>query len=595
MAIISPSNVSLSRRRFVTGALAGSGLLGLGLNPFELSADSKINNAVVPELSGNRFDLNIGYHDINFTGKNRLANAVNGSIPAPTLRFKQGQTVALNVHNNLAQDSSIHWHGLILPNKMDGVPGLTFDGIKPGATYNYQFDVAQNGTYWYHSHSGFQEQKGVYGAIIIDPEEPEPFTYDREYVVVLSDWTDEDPDRVYRKLKKVSHYYNTRERTVADFWNDLKTKGVSNTFNERQMWNQMRMSNNDLSDVTGMTYTFLMNGQTPETNWTGLFNRGEKIRLRFINAAAMSIFDVRIPGLDMQVVAADGQYIEPVTVDEFRINVAETYDVIVQPSAEQAYTIFSQTIDRSGFARGTLTPDLALTAAVPEMDARATLTHGDMGMGGMAGMDMSKMDHSKMDHSTMGHENSTAMSAQVIAPAGSGSTSQIIHNASEFGPQVDMRAETPASGIADPGIGLRNSPRRVLTYADLFNLNDTPDPRDPTREIQLHLTGNMARYMWSFDGVKFDDAEPIQLKYGERVRFMLVNDTMMTHPIHLHGVWSDLETGDAKRIPRKHTVTVQPGSQVSYLVTADARGNWAYHCHLLMHMAAGMFRNVQIT
>ena len=393
---------------------------------------------------------------------------------------------------------------------------------------------------------------------------------------------------------------------MSDIWQDLKTKGIADTFSERQMWNQMRMSDSDLSDVTGMTYTFLMNGQTPEDNWTGLFSRGERIRLRFINAAAMSIFDVRIPGLKMQVIASDGQYVEPVSVDEFRINVAETYDVIVQPEDDRAYTIFSQTIDRSGFARGTLTPDLALTASVPDMNERVTLTHGDMGMAGHgahaghgshAGHDMSKMDHSSMDHSNMDHSNmehGNMDHSQKIAKAGMGSQAPINYSGIEMGPQIDMLAETPMSGIADPGVGLRNNGRRELTYADLFNLYDTPDPRDPSREIQIHLTGNMARYMWSFDGVKFDDAEPIKLNYGERVRFTLVNDTMMTHPIHLHGVWSDLETGDATRIPRKHTVTVQPGSKVSYLVTADAYGNWAFHCHLLMHMMAGMFRNVKI-
>ena len=519
------SSFSMPRRRFVTGAASAMGLAGLGINPFS-HANTKPTE--VPLLSGTNFNLNIGYREVNFTGSNQMANAVNDSVPAPTLRFREGQRVKLNVSNQLADDSSIHWHGLILPNEMDGVPGLTFAGIKPGETYHYEFDVIQNGTYWYHSHSGFQEQKGVYGAIIIDPDEPEPFTYDREYVVILSDWTDEDPNRIYRKLKKFSHYYNTRERTVADLWSDLKTKGLSGTFNERQMWNQMRMSDSDLSDVTGMTYTFLMNGQTPDSNWTGLFKRGEKIRLRFINAAAMSIFDVRIPGVDMQVIAADGQYVEPITVDEFRINVAETFDVIVQPSSEQAYTIFAQTIDRSGFARGRLTPDYALTAPVPEMDQRVTLTHGDMGMGGHgghgghSGHDMSKMDHSTMNHGEMNHgemdhskmDHSAMAKDNVIAPAGNGSQSVIQHSSSEYGPQVDMLAETPMSGIADPGVGLRNNGRKVLTYADLFNLYDTPDPRDPTREIQIHLTGNMARYMWSFDGIKFDDAEPIQLQYG---------------------------------------------------------------------------------
>lgn len=613
------TDLSLSRRRFVTGVAAGGLWYGLGGMTSSFALDSKNNrNYSGPRtMRGKQFDLNIGYQPVNYTGKERIATAVNGSVPAPILRWREGERVTLRVTNHLAHDSSIHWHGIILPTDMDGVPGLSFEGIKPGETFEYQFDVNQSGTYWYHSHSGFQEQTGMYGAIVIDPAEPDPVSYDRDYVVMLSDWSDEAPEDIYAKLKKMSHYYNFRERTAGDLGRDIQEKGVAQTWGERSMWNQMRMSDSDISDVTGYTYTFLMNGVTPDDGWLGLFKRGEKVRLRVINGAAMTIFDVRIPGLKMTVVATDGQNIEPVTVDEFRIGVAETYDVIVEPSDDSAYTIFAQSIDRTGYTRGTLTPDVSWTSEVPEMDPAPILGHRDMGMGmdhsqhGMAkmpGMDhsqdkmakMPSMDHSQhkmakmpgMDHSQ--HK----MKSGGLDKAGFGSTRKITHVDSEFGPHVDMRADNALSGLNDPGIGLRDHQqlygRRVLTYADLANLYPTADPREPSREIELHLTGNMSRYMWSVNGIKFADAEPLKLKYGERVRITLINDTMMTHPIHLHGMWSELETGDPKHIPRKHTVIVQPGSRISYLVNADAIGRWAYHCHLIYHMP-GMFREVSVS
>lgn len=615
---------SVSRRRFVTGVAAGGALLGLGLGS-TLALASSESRLGPTTLRGRQFDLDVGYQAVNFTGKNRMATTVNGSVPAPVLRWREGERVTLRVKNNLAEDSSIHWHGIILPTDMDGVPGMSFAGIKPGDTFEYQFEVNQSGTYWYHSHSGFQEPKGMYGAIIIDPEEPDPVSYDRDYVVMLSDWSDEDPQDIYAKLKKLSHYYNFRERTVADVWRDIKDKGVAQTWSDRSMWNQMRMSETDISDVTAYTYTYLMNGVTPDDGWVGLFKRGEKLRLRFINGSSMTLFDVRIPGLKMTVVATDGQNIEPVTVDEFRIGVAETYDVIVEPSDDSAYTVFAQSIDRTGYTRGTLTPDIGLTSIVPSMDVAPTLGHRDMGMAmdhganGMAGMaGMSAMDRSKhnmsgmsgMDHSEhqMSGMRTTSISTtesdhhaghgETLGKAGFGSTREITHVASEKGPHVDMRADSPQSGLTDPGIGLRNHQqvygRRVLTYADIKNLYPTHDPREPSREIELHLTGNMSRYMWSMNGINFSDAEPLQLKYGERVRITLVNDTMMSHPMHLHGMWSELETGDPKYIPRKHTVIVQPGSKVSYLVTADAIGRWAYHCHLVYHMP-GMFREVRVS
>jgi FtsP/CotA-like multicopper oxidase with cupredoxin domain len=564
--------IDKSRRKFVQGVAAGGALLATGLG---YSSITRAGYQQPQILTGNHFAITIDYKNVNFTGADRIATAINGSVPAPVLRWRQGQRVTLDVTNNMAVDSSIHWHGLILPSAMDGVPGVSdnFQGIKPGETFRYEFDVQQSGTYWYHSHSGFQEQTGAYGAIIIDPIEPMPVSYDREHVILLSDWSDDDPEDIYATLKKMSHYYNRRERTVSDLWGEVQEHGLSQTWNDRSMWNDMRMSDRDISDVTGYTYTYLMNGNSPADNWSGLFNKGERLLLRIINASAMTLFDVRIPGLKMTVVAADGQNVEPVTVDEFRIGVAETYDVLVTPDEDMAYSVFAQAIDRSGYAVGRLTSDLSLQADLPPMDYAPILTHGDMGMGGM--------DHSNMDHSNM--------SAEMMAMMAGG----IKHAPTEYGPHVDMLAENPQYRLDDPGVGLRNNGRNVLTYADLHNLVPTPDPREPEREIELHLNGNMRRYMWSINGIKFADAEPLRMKFGERLRITLVNDTMMNHPMHLHGVWSDLETGDDKFIPRKHTVIVQPGSKISYRVTADAMGSWAYHCHLLYHMP-GMFRQVVI-
>jgi CopA family copper-resistance protein len=604
--VVWPDQINLPRRQFVKGIAMGGALLGLGILPERLfAADPSLSGQSI--LRGKRFRLTLASQRVNFTGKERFATAVNSTVPGPILRWQEGDRISLDVTNNLAESSSIHWHGIILPTEMDGVPEISFNGIDPGGSYHYEFDVRQCGTYWYHSHSGFQEQTGLYGAIIVDPLEPDPFAYAREYVVMLSDWSDENPATIYAKLKKMSDYYNFNERTTGDLIRDIQEKGLSQTWSDRSMWNRMRMSDRDLSDVTGYTYTYLMNGRTPATGWTGLFKRGDRVRLRIINGSAMSFFDVRIPGLTMTVVAADGQNIEPVSVDEFRIGVAEIYDVIVEPKDDRAYCIFAQAIDRTGYARGTLTPDPSLTADVPGFDPYPILTHTDMGMDmtAMSGMDdMAGMEtKDSMDGMAgmegmegMNHAGMNNSSAKMVmrGPAGMGSDTKIVHAETEFGPQVDMRAMSPQYRLDDPGVGLRNNGRRVLTYADLRNLYPTPDSRDPQREIQLHLTGNMARYMWSINGIKYADAEPLQFKFGERLRITFVNDTMMNHPMHLHGMWSDLETGDGQHIPRKHTVIVQPGAKISYLVTADAMGSWAYHCHLLYHMLA-MFRKVTVS
>ena len=584
-----------SRRTFVKGLTIGGAVACLGL--WRPSAWASADVGKPPTLSGTEFDLTIGETLMNMTGSPRVAVTVNDSVPAPTLRWREGDTVTLRVTNTLQEDTSIHWHGILLPANMDGVPGLSFNGIRPGETHTYRFTVRQGGTYWYHSHSGFQEQRGMYGALIVDPREPEPFSYDRDHVVMLSDWTDENPDRVFAKLKKQAHYYNLRQRTLGDFVRDVRERGFGSTVSDRLAWGEMRMTPTDLADVTGETYTYLMNGHAPAGNWTGLFQPGERVRLRFVNGGAASYFDVRIPGLKMTVVAADGQNVHPVTVDEFRIGSGETFDVVVEPSRQEAFGVFAQSMDRTGYAHGTLAVREGLSVPVPDLDPRPLLTMADMGHGGldhaMTG-EMPATDHREHDgnpavqpptgNDDAGHEMSAT--TQVAMQS---------HPASERGnPLVDMQTMSPVSRLDDPGIGLRGNGRRVLTYADLRSLVSDPDGREPGRTVELHLTGHMERFVWSFDGVKFSDAEPLRLTYGERMRIVLVNDTMMAHPIHLHGMWSDIEDDDGQFHLRKHVVDMPPGTRRSFRVRADALGRWAFHCHLLYHMAAGMFREVRV-
>jgi CopA family copper-resistance protein len=609
-----------SRRRFVQGlasgalVLAGGRQLGWGASPSGTGPSSwgiARNGAgpdgqardPVPTLSGTDFQLEVGATQVNFTGVPRYATVVNGQLPAPLLRWRQGDTVTIRVTNRLPAPTSIHWHGMILPANMDGVPGISFPGIRPGETYEYQFPVTQSGTYWYHSHSRFQEQIGLYGPIVIEPRGGERHHADREHVLLLSDWTDTDPERIYRLLKVQSDYFNYNRRTVADFVSDARKNGVSATVSDRRMWGQMRMNASDLLDVSGHAYTYLMNGVTPVGNWTCLFRRGEKVRLRIINGASMSFFDIRIPGLAMTVVAADGQDLEPVTVDEFRIGAAEVYDVIVEPKDDRAYTIFAQSMDHTGYARATLAPAAGMSADIPPLDPPAVLSMADMGMdmssmhhAGSASHDMASMDMSVPNASYDMHM--AAPSARGGAPAPVHDMAQMSNMSSErppkFGPNVDMVAAQPKTSLSDPGVGLRNNGRRVLTYADLHTIGGPTDPREPGREIRLHLTGHMQRYIWSFDGQKFSEAQPLRFNYGERLRVVLINDSMMNHPIHLHGMWSEVDSPDGDFLFRKHTVVVQPGQQLSYRVSANALGRWAFHCHLLYHMEAGMFREVAV-
>lgn len=590
-----------SRRTFVKGLAAGGVLAGLGLWRTPVWAVTSPGEPNV--LAGTEFDLFIGETAVNITGNPRTAMTINGGIPGPLLRWREGDTVTLRVKNKLKDTTSIHWHGILLPANMDGVPGLSFHGIEPDGMYVYQFKVRQNGTYWYHSHSGFQEQSGVYGPLVIDAKEPEPFQYDRDYVVMLTDWTDEDAVGLMKKLKKQSDYYNYHKRTVGDFIQDVSEKGWGSTVADRKMWAEMKMNPTDLADVSGATYTYLMNGQAPNMNWTGVFRPGEKLRLRFINGSSMTYFDVRIPGLKMTVVAADGQHVKPVSVDEFRIAVAETFDVIVEPT-QDAYTLFAQSMDRTGYARGTLAVKAGLSAPVPPLDPRPLVTMDDMGMGGMdhgsMSGDMAGMDHSAMQGMTgmdggdmQGMDNMAGMDHSSMA-MGTMAGMQSHPDTEKDNPLVDMQAMTTSPKLDDPGLGLRDNGRRVLTYSDLRSTFEDPDGREPGRTIELHLTGHMEKFAWSFNGVKFSDAEPLRLKYGERIRVVLVNDTMMTHPIHLHGMWSDLEDENGQFMVRKHTIDMPPGSKRSYRVTADALGRWAYHCHLLYHMEMGMFREVRV-
>ena len=567
MGLTAEADGSIDRRSLIAGAAGLAGLFGAG-GAFPAWARSG-TQGLTPSadvLGGDAIALTVGESHFSTGGRSAHAVTVNGTLPAPLIRLKEGRTVRIAVTNRLKEDTSIHWHGLIVPFQMDGVPGVSFPGIAPGETFVYDFPVRQSGTYWYHSHSGMQEAVGHYGPIVIDPAGSDPVQATREHVIILSDWSPIHPHILLKRLKQNGGYFNMQRQTLAGL-----LAGQDQSLGERLQWGAMRMDPTDVSDVTGSTYSFLVNGHGTAENWTGLFTPGERVRLRIINASAMTNFNVRLPGLPMTVVQCDGQNVQPVETDEFQIGIAETYDVVVQPAEAKPYGLIAEAIDRSGLVRATLAPRIGMTAPVPPLRARPLLGMKDMGM------DMSGMDHGGMDGHAM------KMRDPAVAP-------QV-----RMGPGVATLSPMPVDRTADRPTGLEHVAHRVLTYADLKSLTPNSDRRPPSRTLDIHLTANMERYMWSFDGVKLSDgAQPIAFRHMERVRVNLINDTMMPHPIHLHGHFFELVTGAGDHNPRKHSVNVLPGGKVSFDLTADALGDWAFHCHMLLHMHAGMMRVVTV-
>jgi len=560
------------------------------------------------------YDLTIAEQTVNITGKPLKRITVNGKFVAPLLEFEEGDEAVIRVHNKLKnQDSSIHWHGLLLPGIMDGVPGFNkFNGIAPNKTYEYKFKVRQNGTYWYHSHSKGQEQDGLYGAFVIYPKDKTPLTAaektDKDYVVLLSDFHNSTSDQIMKNIKKEADYYQNRRETVFDVLKQVKRDGLKATWQDRSMWNQMRMLKTDMSDVTG--YTFLMNGKTPQQNWTGNFKAGEKVRLRFINASAMSFFDVRIPNLKMTVVSADGQPVKPVPVDEFRIGTAETYDVIVEPK-QAHYQIEAESIDRTGFSVGTLHDENTSPVKqieMPKPRPRSLLTMEDMGMdhdmSSMKGMDhdmssMKGMDHDMSSMKGMNHDMSSmkGMDHDMSSMKGMNHDMSSMKGMNHDMPMNSATVKAASDKNDNTVFGWANAStpegNKALQYSDLQSLDPQKDTRAAEREIEIRLGGNMERYIWTINGKKFNEADPLVVKYGERIRLKFVNDSMMAHPMHLHGMFMQLENGqDPSNMPNKHTVIVPPGKTITTLLTADELGEWAIHCHLLYHMSAGMMNKL---
>lgn len=595
MEKVLPPARTMSRRRFLKGLGAGIFVTGLnGMLPlpaWALASPRKLHEGLAGYAPQTHFDLAFRDTAIAIDGRQGRATAINGSVPAPLLRWREGSEVTLDVSNHLedAAHASIHWHGVLVPFRMDGVPGVNFNGIQPGETYRYRFPVKQAGTYWYHSHSRFQEQSGAYGPIIIDPKDGEPFRYDREHVVMLSDWAFEDPETIYRNINLDPDYYIYYQRTLFDYLHDVREKGFGDANAELLPFRKMNMSSRDLSNVTGSIYTYLVNGHSPDMNWTGMFEPGETVRLRFINASAMSNFDVRIPGLDMRVVSADGRRVRPVDCHEFRIGVAETYDVLVRPEESRAYTIFAESLDRSGFARGTLAPEPGMEAEVPRMRPVVDRRLEDIGMGMMRGKYFGGMDGAMMEQ--MRQKRKKMQDGDVPGPNG-----PMPFMPDEGDPNVAMAVMDPKGRLGEPGIGLGKDGWRVLTYQDLILAEPQPYKAAIDREMTINITANMQRFMFSLDGKKFTDQPgPYLFRHNERLRLFMVNHTMMEHPMHLHGMWMQLETGRGNdELPFKHTILVKPGEVVSVRITPVEKGDWAFHCHLLYHMEAGMFQVVRV-
>ena len=580
----------MDRRKFLEVCAVGSGVAVLSNALPAWARPATRGNFGTPAETASTFDLTVDRFPVIVDGRTTHAVGVNGMFPAPLLRFREGEHITLNVHNRLPEDTSIHWHGLLVPFHMDGVPGVTFPGIKPGETFTYEFAVPQNGTYWYHSHSGLQEQVGHYGPIIIDPAGRDSVTYDREYVLVLGDWTFSDPYRLFAKLKKNAESLNLSQRTITDFVSDASHNGLKQTLRDRAMWAGMRMSPRDIADVSGATYTYVINGHSTADNWNAVFRPGERVRLRIINAAAMTLFNIRMPGLPMTIVQADGLNVQPLEVDEFQIGVAETYDVIIQPLDDKTYAFVAESIDRSAQAVASFGTQPGKRAEIPALRSIPTLTMKDMGMDhGEHHLEMPVSPHH--DHHQMGHGKPQASHNDLNREDRPVEEPNTLSRDAGVANIVD----SPTSRLHEPGIGLENVSHRVLRYADLRSLEKNPDHRPPGREIILHLTSNMKRYMWSFDGVKFSEVtEPIVFHQGERLRLTLINNTMMPHPIHLHGMFFDVVNGGGAHKPRKHTIIVKPAEKLSVDITAEHVGDWAFHCHLLYHMHAGMMQVVSV-
>jgi len=579
-------------------AVVGTAALGALLPGWARSATPGIGRDLTV-LSGPEIALTVAHAPWSIDGRPAHAVAVNGTVPGPLLRLREGDKVRLAVTNRLQEDTSIHWHGLLVPFQFDGVPGVSFPGIRPGETFTYEFPLMQSGTYWYHSHSGLQEQEGHYGPIVIDPAGADPVVSEREHIVVLSDFSFLHPHTIFRRLKQQPGFFNMQKQTLAGL-----LRGEDQPFEDRLDWAKMRMDPTDISDVTGAAYTYLINGHGPGDNWTALFKPGERVRLRFINASAMTNFNVRIPGLPMSVVQADGQNVRPVETDELQIAVAETYDVVVGPMPDSAFTLVAEAVDRSGMGRATLAPRAGMTAAVPPLRQRPLANMADMGMdmsgrdlNSMGAMNHEAMDHSKMDHSKMDHSK---MDHGMMGHAAAAHADMDMRDSKDapqvkMGPGVQMISPMPKDRTGERGQGLEDVPHRVLVYTDLVSLDPNPDSRSPARTKEIHLTGNMERFMWSFDGEKLSEVKhPIPFRLNERVRVVLVNDTMMSHPIHLHGHFFEVVNGHPGHHPRKHTVNVAPGGKVTFDFTADAPGDWAFHCHMLFHMHAGMMQVVTV-
>lgn len=493
------------------------------------------------------YSFDVNYKTVNFTGQPVQAIAVGGTIPAPTIEATVGDTLRVTFNNKLDVETSVHWHGVLLPNDQDGVPYLTTPPIKAGQSFTYEYPVIHHGTYWYHSHTGLQEQRGVYGSLVFHPLGGEVVAADQEVVVVLSDWTDENPNQVMHNLKKSDDYYALKKDSVQS-WQKVLQHGPEAIRNRLDgAW--MRMGPMDLSDV-GYD-AFLANGARTYTP-RGI-NAGSTVRLRVINAGASSYFNLHYAGGEMTVVAADGVDVVPFTVDRLRIAIAETFDVIVTAPTEGAYEFRATAEDGTGYSSVILGSGQVIPAAdipKPNPFLMDHSMHGDTEHADHSSMDHGGMNNGQMNHAAMGHD------------------------------MASMQGSTGA-------------PKRMREYELLRALSPTNFSADnPQRIVSLELTGDMERYAWSFNDKVLSEDSKILIRKGETVQFVLENKTMMHHPIHLHGHFFRVLNGKGEYSPLKHTVSVPPLQTVTIEFLANEEKDWFFHCHNLYHMKTGMTRVV---